>query len=318
MCFRTSICALAFSLLPLATSCIESIDYGKAHGTKLVVNCILVPEEEQTLRISFNGEIGSYRFDTPENAEARLFCNGNEIGKFSKLENDPYWKLMHQPIPGGKYCIKVSVPGYDEITAETTFPNSTPPVERTSSVSPRIFIQTGESTPFWIFAVRQPVEEWDILMRYPSATEKDRLSQEIGTDHPGVDGFNVQTLPVRISDNVEGKTISQYIYLRVVPAEVQYPLQFSLEWQNMTGSLVYFRSVSDEYDKYLKTSLQKILAVQDEDDPTYWFDDKKVYCNINGGLGIFGAYRDYIIQINDETDRLFNKGIPYDDWPFDM
>lgn len=308
-------------LLPvLVSSCVETIDFSKALERKLVVNCILTTGKEQTLRVSFNDEVGSYMFVVPEDVDASLFCDGSEVGKFRKVAKGEEWKLEHEPVPGGKYRLSVSVPGWDVVTAETTFPQSSPPVFRYKSESnlQRSFIQTGETSSFWVFVMNQPVEEWNILMRNPHASEKDHLCENIGTDYPGVDGFNALTEPVTVSYGVEGKTIRHYIYLRMAPTVAQYPLRFSLEWPDFEGSLVYFRSVSEEYDRYLKTSLQKVLAVQNEEDPTYWFDEGKVFSNVNGGLGIFGAYCDYVVQINYYSDYYFNRGIPYDEWPFDI
>lgn len=323
---RNNILLAIFALAPVISSCIKTIDYDAVYERKVVVNCILSPGEEQTLQLSFNGITGSYRFDVPEEADARLFCDGTEVGRFERDEESGKWGLQHRPVPGGNYRLMVSIPGWDDITAETRFPISAPPVKRAKrdrdSSAPRSYIQTEEFPPYWIFIISQPVEEWDILMRYPAATEDDYLRWAIGSDHPGVDDFNSLQSPVGWGTDNEGKTISHYLYLRICPSDALYPLNFSLEPALTGGGLVYFRSVSDEYDKYIKTSLQKVLALSSEDDPTYWFDEEKVYGNINGGLGIFGAYDDYVVQTNWKadyySDYYFDRGLPYDEWPFDM
>ena len=314
---------IAFLYLISTQSCIQDLDYERVYEKKVVVNCILAPGKEQKLRVSYNDIVGNYRFTQPKEVVAVLFCNGNEAGRFSYDETEKCWILKHNPMHGGQYRLVVSVPGFESVSAETEFPVAVPPITRNVSTSrtSRPFTQTREFGPYWVFALKQLLTESQpdyLVMRYPAATDDDHLIEDIGSDHPGVDDFNSLMTPVPVSYNVSGNTVSHYLYLRICPAEVQYPLTFSMEWSDIDGSLVYFRSVSTEYDKYLKTSLQKIMAVHNEDDPTFWFDESKVYNNINGGLGIFGAYCDYVIQINNKTDLYFNMGVPYDEWPFDI
>jgi hypothetical protein len=50
------------------------------------------------------------------------------------------------------------------------------------------------------------------------------------------------------------------------------------------------RSASAEYDRYLKSILEKLKFYEDPDDPARWFDETVIFSNIENGLGIFAAY----------------------------
>jgi hypothetical protein len=67
---------------------------------------------------------------------------------------------------------------------------------------------------------------------------------------------------------------------------------------DLKSCLIVFRSVSDEYDKYQKSSLEKMHVFESFDDPTQWLDETVVYNNIHNGYGIFGAYKDVLINCN--------------------
>ena len=51
-----------------------------------------------------------------------------------------------------------------------------------------------------------------------------------------------------------------------------------------------FRAASAEYDRYLRSVIEKMLFYESEGDPSAWFEQTVVYSNIEHGLGIFGAY----------------------------
>lgn len=247
-----------------------------------------------------------------------MYCDGIEIGRFTKSDIADEWYLKYKPISGGKYSITVDVSGYETITAETTFPSALPPVNRLKGASDheRYFEQTSPFDPYYIFHVSQRLSGRNSIMRYPVAREGEGMCFDIGSNHPGLDEFNAFN-ELMEGDDFIGDTKRQFYYLRIDSEGLQFPITFKVESISFNSTLVYFRSVSYEYDMYIKTSVQKIFAVVNEYDPTYWFDEKKVYCNINGGLGIFGAYDDYVIQINKITDYYFNNEVPYEEWPFD-
>ena len=62
--------------------------------------------------------------------------------------------------------------------------------------------------------------------------------------------------------------------------------------------LIVVRSVSPEYDSYLKSALEKMHAHISSEDPTSWLEEVDTYSNIEGGLGIFGAWADRVLYIS--------------------
>lgn len=159
------------------------------------------------------------------------------------------------------------------------------------TVSKRYFVQERADNPFWMFHLKQDI---DTLMLKPAISASDRLVEFIGTSHPDADNFNASDNLMFFDTGEPGDTREHLCYIRVLPEDSS-RREFYVEGQ-LRQSLMVFRSVSDEYDKYLKTSLMKMMSHQNFDDPTQWLDESTVYCNINGGLGIFGAYSDHIIQ----------------------
>ena len=63
-------------------------------------------------------------------------------------------------------------------------------------------------------------------------------------------------------------------------------------------ALIIIRSVSPEYDAYLKSTLEKMHAHFSFEDPTSWLEEVDTYSNIEGGLGIFGAWADRVLYIS--------------------
>lgn len=68
------------------------------------------------------------------------------------------------------------------------------------------------------------------------------------------------------------------------------------------GCVIFFRAFSEDYDRYLKSSISKMLVYESINDPSQWLDESEVYSNIENGLGIFGAYADrrYVYGLRDE------------------
>ena len=65
------------------------------------------------------------------------------------------------------------------------------------------------------------------------------------------------------------------------------------------------RSASAEYDRYLKSILEKLKFYEDPDDPARWFDETVIFSNIENGLGIFAAYWQQAFYYN---NNVFSSG----------
>lgn len=283
----------------LSVSCVEDIDIDVPLEDKIVVNCLLTTDSVQHLSLTHNALKNAGYFQDVDNAVATLSSGGIEIGTFRHSEYGD-WNLDFTPIPGEKYELNIKVDGFDKITAETIFPHQVK-ISKSQSKgngSKRYFKQMKSDEVFWMFHLTQ---RSDTLMKVPVVSSSDVLQESIGTSHPGADDFNASDLLMFSNMGGGGTTREHLCYIRVLPVDMQGMLEFYVEGF-LRQSLMVFRAVSDEYDRYLKTSLAKMMLYENSDDSTQYLDESSVYSNINGGLGIFGAYSDCIIQFSPITD----------------
>lgn len=295
-------------------SCTEGIDFSDEYEKKVTVNLILEDKDTQELSLCFNAEPGTYRYTSIKDADVRLFEDGTEVGKFI-YQSWRNWTLDYRPKAGHTYSLSVKVPEYEEITAETTMPrNVKVGIQRDRSwdtVTHKItdyrkyFLQKSASDPYWIFVMRRHTL-YDILDQKNLEIEpEDRLENSIGSDHIALDNFNVEDF-LMFTDvaGPAGQSLSHPGYLRIEKTDdsLEYPLIFFIE-ASLVNSIVVFRAASDEYDKYMKSSLIKAYAYQAEDDITSYFEENTVYSNIEGGLGIFAACSDTLIARSSHIDR---------------
>jgi hypothetical protein len=290
---------ISLLFLPVVFSCVNEIDFNNDPADRIVVNCLLTSDSVQYLNLTHNAQKGDSYFQDVEEATATLSSDGEVVGIFKHYEYGR-WTLNFTPEAGRKYKLNISVDGFDDISAETTFP-APAKVSKSSEKGKyyrRYFVQQKTDNIFWMFYLTQ---NSDSLMDVPVIHPSDRLEESIGTSHPGADEFNALDNLMFAASGGAGITQEHLAYIRVLPEQGQQILQFCVEG-NLAQSLVVFRSVSDEYDRYLKSSMMKMMLHMNFEDPTAYLDESSVYSNIKGGLGIFGAYRDRIIQFSPISD----------------
>ncbi len=301
---KNFVSALLLASFVSLAACSEKLDIDREYTRKLVANCILCPDTVQVLTLAYNSTVGSSVFDKVSDAEAILYCEDLEVGRFEKGKQD--WKLKYTPEPGKEYRLEVRVPGEPVLTATTTMPEKMA-IERMKSGDNRdhrrLFQQTKPGPAFWIFHFIVNYETQDYVRRNPKAGSGDYMESSIGSDHPYADSFNAGTeIMFSNSSYVAGTTREHQHYVRIAPTyNHEGNINFCIEG-NLLNTFIYFRSASEEYDKYLKSSLKRAMAMIDTNDPTSWFDETEVFCNIENGLGIFGAYNDYVLQYNSLID----------------
>lgn len=283
-------------LLMLPCACVETIDLETGYERKIVVNCVLTPGPEQSLSVTYNAPAGHFarNYEQIKDADARLFCDGNEVGQF-KVNKRGTYELSFIPAPGKEYQLTVTTQEGRIVTAKTTFPKSVLLDYKgfNSSYTIHEFSQEPYAAPFWCFCLHMNDKVFD-NPKLP-VSSKENMIGDIGCNHPRTDTFNAMGEPMFAPTGMtDGTTMAHYYYVRIDPdindGSVSFYIEAALE---PFQSHVVFRSVSYEYDAYLKTSLRKALAYKGVPyDPTAWFDEDGVYSNIEGGLGIFGAYSD--------------------------
>ncbi len=286
--------------LAIVVSCTENIDFSSEFEKKVTVNLILENKDIQELSLCYNAEPGSFRYESISEADVRLYDGENEVGKFIHAIRHT-WKLDYTPVAGHTYRLSVKVPGHKEITAETTMPVNVK-VKRvqdkqTSTDYHKSFSQNAPASPYWIFVMirssTKPIWTNDIVEIEPD----DNIANSIGSDHVAMDNFNADDF-LMFTDLIQktGESFSHDGYLRIGETDknLEYPITFFIEsW--LRNAIVVFRTASEEYDKYLKSSIIKANPYMAEDDPTAFFEENVVYSNIKGGLGIFAACSDTLI-----------------------
>ena len=124
-------------------------------------------------------------------------------------------------------------------------------------------------------------------MYSPRIVSSARKAEWIGVNCSVADDFNSLN---RIYEGYSTQACYQYARfapkkeLGSVSIKIESPYLFFPELPafgpKMPCSIIVFRGVSAEYDRYWKTSLQKMMTYMDEEDPTQWLDDSSIYSNI--------------------------------------
>lgn len=118
---RNNALTLLTILLCALTSCIENIDIDSRKEMPVVVNCILKMDTVQTMRL-YQMRVLSEKKNTPiENAQVYLLKNGENVAEFHKADGIN-WEARFQPEYGTKYSLLIKIPGKEDITATTRFP----------------------------------------------------------------------------------------------------------------------------------------------------------------------------------------------------
>ena len=187
-------------LLLLAVSCVRDVVMDAGEDPQVVVECVLSDEPVQTLYLSYTkGASRAVAPDLPE-AEAVLtdLTEGKEAGRFARAA-DGNWTLDYAAIPAHRYRLDISVPGHEPIWAEQTMPEISVEGEAAMSIAlsdykDEYFLVWEDFFPTYetVFHVsRLPDHVWVYALNYNPQTGQRELAEEICTDFPGVDNFNL-------------------------------------------------------------------------------------------------------------------------------
>ena len=272
-------------LVALLVACVEEIATPNLREPKMVVNCLLTQDSVQKLSLTYTNELGNTAYEEVPQAIATLFEYDREVGVFSKVAYGE-WQLVFKPVRGRKYTLRIQTPNHPDMTATTTFPERLPihRLRREDKEDKRAFRIRENTEAFWACAFSK---EQDTTMLPVVIRPNYRMLENIGTDYPRTDQFNMQASEADIVKY-------HHHYIRMRPTTVTrtftlYPLY---------SSVVSFIAVSEEYDRYLKSSLLKMQAYESFQDPTQWLEENAIYSNIENGVGIFGAYEETLLNCN--------------------
>ncbi len=275
-------------VIALFSSCVEEVSLDNETEKKIVVNCMLQMKPVQKLKLSYSNPLGKFYYEEVTEAKVSLFADGVIVGNFKKAGFNE-WEIDFEPKVGQLYQLQVEVAGEPLITATTQMPEQlTIKEKREGDLDIRKhFEQQKAECPYWMFVITHNKD----IITTPVVSQDDKLAENIGTNHPYSDHFNISEEGMKPIVGAEASTQAYLAYIRIdTPPDIDdSPISFYVEGR-LNKSMVFFRSSSEEYDRYMKTSIQKMMSYEVEDDPAQWFDENSIYSNIENGIGIFAAF----------------------------
>lgn len=326
--FRLSI---GFVLALLAvTSCVKDVILEAQEEPQLVVECVLTDEDVQILYLSYSkGASQALPQDVQEATVILTDLTENaRAGHFTK-KGKGIWQLDYKALPGHEYRLDVTVPNHEPIWAEQTMPEPTglyTPRHWTYGASAMTLDPVGseyeyEQGTFYRLEFL-PDYTWVYALDYDEASGELKIAEEICTNFPYVDDFNVtgsykpEVIPVNewvYGNPCEGWALYPHLigygvhrrYLRLQNKrwnpesdrrEFLISGSFTGRYYAATGASdpkptegrLVFASVSKDYDTYLQEALY-CYDLQQSTDLSSVYYRQNVFSNITGGLGIFGA-----------------------------
>lgn len=278
-------------------SCTKEIDIRPQTEVQVVASCVLANADVQRLKLTYSREMGGGRFyDEVEQARATLYEEGTAVGSFVRVGYGT-WELRFRPTAGRHYRLEVEVPQRPTLRATTQMPSPVDVRRRAlRSATTRLFTQRTLGAPYWMFCLSSSLKEVPRDPLHPPKLTEDpnpRLCQQLGTNHRRADHFNEES-ELAAWDQSYGAVALYRYYTRITPPGDDptggTPYEFVVQHAPSRASFVVFRAASQEYDRYLRSVVEKMIFYESEDDPAAWFDQTTIYSNIEHGLGIFAAY----------------------------
>ncbi len=337
---------ILFVILALGyTSCTQDISLD-AGERAVVVECILSCDSVQTLKLFYSHAKDGNGSSMPiTEADVTLFDETkNETAGTFHYAGGMDWTLDYAAEPEHAYRLDIDVKGHDHISAQQIMPKQIR-VEgyvhkggMTSGDSG--FIKYGDSfngTAYWGVAI--PAKTWIYAVCYDEKTGETHIADEICSDYPNVDNFNLtgdtyvpylvefETLigmyPYMICNYLQGYPLYRryirtnadlvdsdyFIWDRVFIVSGSFYEYDNPNKEQPLGSKggVFFTTVSDDYDRYLLEAIH-YQQQQESDDMTIIYKRDNIFSNINGGVGIFGAKTEYR---SDWVMKPYGKGITF-------
>ena len=311
-------------ILVLATglsSCVKDVILDAKEEPLLVVACILSQDSVQTLRLSWTK--GPSQAEAPLVTEAVAvltdLTENREAGRFDR-RGEGLWQLDYTPLTGHSYRLDVTVPGHEPVWAEQTVPE-VPEIESVNMVF-IIPIKPGDKKGL-MYSSDFSHTLWAWAENYDAELQKLVPVDQICTDYPYVDNINLSgdvydvsnwPFPGIPKESSLGYGYHEYCvygqalhrrFLRFPKSNSREQMYFAVGGKfkgsyyyydddsprepSAKEGLLYFASLSDEYDRYLCEAF-KYYQAEISDDLTSIYVRDNVYSNIHGGVGIFGSY----------------------------
>ena len=188
------------ALMLALSSCVRDVIMDAEERPTVVVECILTNSTMQELHLNFTKGASKAEAEPLTEAAATLIdlTSGMTVGEFDKASGD-LWTLDYSPVSNHQYRLEVQVPGYDLIYAEDTMPESLNVYSFTWTEN--ILHSWGPPAPSFrnnsfcagtIFSF-ESLPKYTLIygMNYNTKTDRHEIADEIFTNLPVVDNFNI-------------------------------------------------------------------------------------------------------------------------------
>ena len=188
------------ALMLALSSCVRDVIMDAEERPTVVVECILTNSAMQELHLNFTKGASKTVAEPLTEAAATLIdlTSGMTVGEFDKASGD-LWTLDYSPVSNHQYRLEVQVPGYDLIYAEDTMPESLNVYSFTWTEN--ILHSWGPPAPSFrnnsfcagtIFSF-ESLPKYTLIygMNYNTKTDRHEIADEIFTNLPVVDNFNI-------------------------------------------------------------------------------------------------------------------------------
>ena len=199
---RIKFTAVMLTALMLAlSSCVRDVIMDAEERPTVVVECILTNSDTQELHLNFTKGASKNVAEPLTEAAATLIdlTSGMTVGEFDKASGD-LWTLDYSPVSNHRYRLEVQVPGYDLIYAEDTMPDSLYVYSYTWSENlldnlwgpPAPSFSDNSFCGGTLFSFGS-LPKYTLIygMNYNPQTGKHEIADEIFTNLPVVDNFNI-------------------------------------------------------------------------------------------------------------------------------
>lgn len=266
---RIKFTAVMLTALMLAlSSCVRDVIMDAEERPTVVVECILTNSAMQELCLNFTKGASKTVAEPLTEAAATLIdlTSGMTVGEFDKASGD-LWTLDYSPVSNHRYRLEVQVPGYDLIYAEDTMPDSLYVYSYTWSENlldnlwgpPAPSFSDNSFCGGTLFSFGS-LPKYTLIygMNYNPQTGKHEIADEIFTNLPVVDNFNI-TSEIYVPEIVKWEedlyvscdaVKALYADLKGAPKHKQYLL---LNKEELSDYL--FQFVDQEKDKYSSYSV---------------------------------------------------------------
>ena len=315
-----------YLLILLAFSaCVRPTGLDAGEEPQIVVDCVLNESSLQKLRLFYTKGASKREAPQVEDAEVVLIdmTDGEAAGLFSRVGGED-WELSYAPIVNHLYRLEINVPGREPVYAEQIMPGkgitNLHAVFSSTSV-PGKYLSFGVQYVYF-FSLSVTNCCWVYGLNYNPATGKREIAEEICTDNPTVDSFNLsgalfspsgrEAGPSALLDEAalhkrylrfprrnvgEDRTVEEMFNEDYFIVSGSFTGEYFCEQKELSDTLgiVQAMFVSDEYDRFLR-EVMLMSELQDSSDLADIFLRTKIYSNVQGGLGLFGACNTYTLR----------------------